>query len=215
MKSKLTFLAFVSAATFAATAAHAQITLNDFSSYETPNTFFYGDWALSNPFGDNLPVATFTQGAGFYNFSGGSNADDAFSEFFFDSPLDLGTNDQLTLSLKLLAGNTADDLTVRLVDLNGDVASATFALSDFSSSFALASHTFTPFGAFDPTDVVSFQISGNVPGGGAMVDVAIDNLSVTSSTVPTGAVPEPSTYGLLGAVSLAALAFWRRKATRR
>src|SRR3954454_10865150 len=88
---------------------HAQL-LENFSSFQSPNTLFFGEWSNSgDPFtGSITPVSTFSQGAGFYNFANATNVDSAFVEHSFTSLVNVGTNNLLTLSLRLLAGNTAD-----------------------------------------------------------------------------------------------------------
>jgi hypothetical protein len=212
MKPALIPSLLVAALLAGASTLHAQVTLETFSSFESADTLFYGDWSNSgDPFaGDPTPVATFSQGAGFYNFASVSNADSSFVEHAFAAPLNLAANDLLTLSLRLIADNTADSLTVFLIDAGLNTAFATFQTSGFNAAaFTQGTIAFTADAGFDPSAVSSFRISGNDPFTGGTLSVAIDDLSVTSSRSIT-AVPEPAAYGSIGALVLLALLGIRR-----
>lgn len=190
--------------------AHAQLTLHDFSSLASPQTLFFGDWSdTGDPFvGSTTPAPSFSQGAGFFNLAGASNADASFFEHTFAAALDLGSASQLSFSLRLLDGNTADSLTVFLFDGGARSAFATFLASDFSAAaFSERTLAFTAEAGFELSNVTSFRISGNDPFASGAVGFALDNLAVTA---PRGAVPEPATYGLFGAAVLGVFALRRR-----
>lgn len=216
MKRYLLSLALGTLLLGGASALHAQL-LENFSSFESASTLFYGDWSSTgDPFaGDLAPTGSFSQGAGFYGFASTTNVDTAYAELTFASSLNLGADDVLSLSLRLLDDNTADGLTVTLFDTSFNTAAATFALSDFSiADFTTANLAFTAFAGFDASDVAGFRLSGNDPFGGGVFSVALTNLEVTSSnSTPPAAVPEPGTYGLLTGIALASLVLWRRRRT--
>jgi hypothetical protein len=200
---------------------HAQVTLDTFSSFASPNTLFYGDWSQTgDPFsGSPVPIASFSQGVGVYNFANGSDADSAYVERSFAAPVNLGSNTLITLSLRLLAGDTADSVTVFLLDGAANTAFATFLTSSFTTTgLTTKSIAFTADPGFAANAVTSFRISGNDPFDSAILSVSLDNLAVTGAVVtpPPSAVPEPSTYGLAAAALLSgAIALARRKNRRR
>jgi hypothetical protein len=189
--------------------------IEDFSSFESPQTQFFGDWSLTaDPFAGSLvPVQGFAQGAGSYSFAGGTNYFESFVERSFDLPLSLVGSDRLELRLRLLEGNAAESLTVTLFDSSfSNSASAIFLASSFtqgSFSSAFSGLTFVP--GFDLGSVSSFRISGNDPFGGAALAMELDHLEAGSGAPPLTAVPEPTTYGLCGAALMAGLGFLRRR----
>jgi hypothetical protein len=207
---KLPFLA-ATLALFAAPFASAQLTLETFTAFQTPNTYFLGDWELTGDIGGtNSPRAGFSQGAGFYSFAGGSNSDTASAFEFFNAPIDITGHSLLEVSAKLLAGNAAPTFTISLYDSLGESAFAVFSAGAFSSaSFTTVSAVLTFSPGFNPTDLSSFQISGNVVGGSAAFGLAFDNLAVAAPLTLTS-VPEPTTYGSLAVVTLALAAARRR-----
>jgi len=193
----------LAAALCAAPLASAQHLLHGFSVFESPDTYFVGDWELNGDAGGTTAArATFSQGDGVYNFSGGLN-DDASSAFFFyaASPGDLTGDSLLAVSAKLLAGNTASTFTVSLFDAFGGSAFAVFSTGDFNGNAFTTNLAAVNFqSGFDATNVSSFQISGGQVGGIDTLDFAVDALISTSS--PT-MIPEPSTYAaIIGALVL-------------
>lgn len=201
MKPTLQFLCLGAALT--ACSASAQISLNNFSSFVSPNTFFTGDWELNGDLGGtNSPRASFSQGAGFYNFTGGSNNADAAAFVFFDTPVDISGNSFLQLSARLAAGNTAPTLTVSLFDSLGGSAFAVLPTSAFAGvgfTTISAPLTFTP--GFHANDLTSFALSGNVINGADVFALSVDQLSVAAAAATP--VPEASTHGLLASAFLA------------
>ena len=195
------------------------VLLDNFSNFLSPQTLFFGDWSnTGDPFaGSATPAPSFSQNAGgFYNVAGVTNADSSFVERTLTGPVNLGSNNLLTLSLRLLATNTADSLTVFLLDTGAHTAFATFQTSDFNTlSFTSRSVAFTGDGSFNAGAVSAFRISGNDPFAGGNVNLSLDNLSATGGRPPLTAVPEPATYGWLGACALIVLAGGRHLRSRR
>lgn len=197
MKLKL-FLPCFAAACLAPFAA-AQQTLHNFTAFQAlDQTFFVGDWALADPGGDQNPIATFSQGADFYNFTGGSNADTAGALHFFSSnPGDLTGYSLLAVSARLLAGNTASTFTVELFDSLDRKAFAVFSTADFGTSGFTTITTALTLGSFDLTDLSYFRLTGGIAAGTDTLNTAVDHLAAIT------AIPEPSTYSLLaGTIAL-------------
>jgi hypothetical protein len=203
MKRNLKSFVLVAVALFAAPFASAQLSLQTFSAFETANTYFLGDWELHGDLaGTNSPIGTFTQGAGFYSFAGGSNRDTASAFFFFDTPINIVGNSLLEVTARLLAGNNAPTFTISLFDSLGESAFGVFSTAAFvGSSFTTVSVPLTFSPGFDGTDLSSFQLSGGVTGGANTLSLALDNLAVTAPRATTP-VPEPSSYALFGATVL-------------
>ena len=215
LKSTLVVVLAFASAPFAT----AQLTLNNFSAFESANTFWVGDWSLNNdPNGEPSPRATFSQGAGFYNFLGGSSADSSGVYFFATSPFDITGFNQLDVSARLLEGNVASAFTVRLFDSSFESAYASFATSLFNAAgFTDVSSSLVATEGFNPADVLSSSITGGVTVVGTdILSFAVDNLSASARLdPPTGsAVPEPSTYGLAAAAALGLIVMLRRRSAR-
>jgi hypothetical protein len=208
MKLKALLLAFT--ALVGAPFISAQVVvLHDFSSFESPNTFFLGDWELNgDPAGSNSPLASFSQGAGVYNFVGGSNSDTAAAFHFYLTPLDISGNTNLDISARLLPGNAAATFTVSLFDSLGESAFAVFSTAAFAGlNFITISEVLTFSPGFNPSDLAFFQISGGVSGGANPLNLALNNLAVTP-------VPEPATYGAFAGLALVALVVLKRRCSR-
>jgi len=211
MKTKLTLLA---ALALAAPALHAQLSLETFTSFETPATVFFGDWSASgDPFaGDPSPATGFSQGAGFYRLDGVTNADTAYLEHAFTASLDLPGYHLLTVRLRRLAANTAPSFKVRLVDTAFTTAEVTFLTADFGTAgFTTFGATLTPTAGFNFAAVASFQLTGDDAFASDLLALDFDQLNAARSAVVSAAVPEPSTYGLAAAAALLALALRARR----
>lgn len=206
IKLGLSLLAALCAAPFAS--AQASVSVNDFSAFEGPNTYFLSDWELNGDAGGtNSPRATFSQGAGFYNFVGGLNDDASMAFNFFTAPLNITGLTLLEVSAQTLAGNTAPTFTISLFDSLGESAYGTFFTAGFAAGGFVTLHTALTFsGGFDATDVSSFSISGNVGAGNGL-----DTLNLAVNQVSVVPVPEPSTYGAIAAAMLVGIAILRRK----
>lgn len=203
MKTKLKSFLLASMGLFAASLASAQTTLETFSAFESGNTYFLGNWELNGDAGGtNSPRPSFSQGAGFYNFAGGSNSDTASAFSFFNTAVDITGYSLLEVSAKLLAGNTAPTFTISLFDSLGESAMATFATASFSTAGFTTFSTALVFSpGFDVKDLSSFSISGNVIGGSDVLSFSLDNLAVSAPRALT-AVPEASTFALFGGLAL-------------
>jgi hypothetical protein len=201
----------IAAALFAASSASAQVLLNDFSAFVSPNTFFSGDWELTGSV-SNSPRSTFSQGSGFYNFATASDeGDSSFAAYFLSTPVDVTGLTQIQIAAKLLAGNTSPTLKIVLFDSSFvENASALFSTASLNtSSFTTLSAAFSPSGSFDMTSIAGFQISGQ-SGGTDTLSFALDNLAAVAPP-SVGAVPEPSTYGIFAAVALLGVIGLRRR----
>jgi hypothetical protein len=206
---KSTSCLLLAAALSAVTFASGQVTLHDFTAFESPNTVFVGDWALNgDPIsGDSSPIASFSQGAGFYNFIGGTTAETSGVYYFLPvTPSSLPAFPLLEISARLLQGNTAPTFAVSLFNFGtGESAVAIFNTASFSSAgFTNVRGTLLSSFSFDPTGVDAFLIGG-VTGGSGTLNLAINNLAVVS------AVPEPSTYGLVAALALVGIVAIKRR----
>ena len=180
--------------------------LNDFSAFtSTVATNFEGSWTISPP-GPDAALGTFSQGAGVYNITGGTNGELSKANFYFLNsaqdalePLNIGSNTSLALRAMLLPGNAATALTVTLYDSSASThaASVSYDFSSFSSATYLTSvGALTADIGFDWSAIQSFSISGNMTGGTAALNISLDSLT---------AVPEPSTYAAI--LGLATLGF--------
>ena len=214
MKVNLKSFLVLGAAVCTAPFASAQVTLHDFTAFQSPaTTVFVGDWALNgDPIGgDSNPIASFSQGAGFYNFIGGTNADTAGAYYFLPgSPGDLTGYGLLQISARLLGGNTALSFAVSLLNFgSGETAVAFFNTAGFAGAgFTTITAAFTPSGSFDPAAVDAFLISG-IAGGTGTLNLAIDHLAVAASPASTP-VPETATHGVIGLAFIAMIVLSRR-----
>jgi hypothetical protein len=187
--------------------AEAQVTLQNFSNVLDGNTFFTGSWeATGDTIGTANPNSQFSQGAGVYNIASSTATNSADSSIvFFNSPLlSIGTNTQISVTAKLLSGNTATSFTVFLSNTNPSLsASVSFPTSLFNSGgYATATLSFFQTGGFNPNAIETVKITGNQIGGSSAFDISFDNIS---------AVPEPSTYAAILGTATLGLAYLRRR----
>lgn len=197
------------AALLAAAACSAQV-LNDFSAfYKAETTYFKGSWTAG---ADSGPIASFQQGAGVFDFVGGTNSSEAGVDFFFMNPsltdiapLNVGVNRTLQVNAQTLAGNAATSFVVILFDNSASqkFASATFDLTSISgSSISTVSSLLTAQAGFDWSQVQGFTITGGITGGSQLLNLRMDGLAV---------IPEPSTYAMiLGGLTLGVVVIRRR-----
>lgn len=198
-------IAFIFAFAVSGLTAFAQITVTDFSSFNTSGDFSAsGSWAA--------PVNQFTLSGGILtvgSVSGGNPIDSdnfAFSALAvpFDGTPFLG--DVLTVAARIDSGNVASGFVVNFFDSGGNgVLTATFSSGSFSNlgftavSSALVLHP--NLGVI--TDIVSFGIAG--VGNGDAFRFSFDSI------VAGSVIPEPSTYAaILGLLALGFVAYRRR-----
>jgi hypothetical protein len=207
--------AFLLLALLSAPFAPAQVTLHDFTAFESPDTtFFFGNWeATGDTGGSSSPRTGFTQGIGVYNFAGGSNDSSASAQYFYLAPINISGFSLLQVSAELLAGNTAPNFEITLFDDIGHGVTASFATSSLSlvSVTTLTANLDFAVANFDPTHLAGFQIGGGVFGGTDTLSFALDRLAVAA---PVSAVPEPATYGVFAALALVGLVGCRRLRSR-
>lgn len=189
--------------------AQAQVTLNDFSAVLNPNlTFFYGSWeATGSTDGSPSPNATFTQGAGLYEISAANATDSADSklEFFYETPLNIGTNMYLAVTATELPTNLASSFQITLVDSLGKTAYAAFAIDTFLvGAYSMQSSLLTMQSGFNSASIDSFFISGGQPGSTIRFNIGLDHIAAV-------AIPEPSTYVALLALAVLGFVAYRRR----
>lgn len=186
--------------------AFAQVVLQDFTHVaDGVNTFYYGSWeAAGSSAGSTSPNSNFIQGLSYYTIGGSNdpiptNSSDSYIEFFYYTPVgapawaNIGVNNSLSVTAKLMAGNTAPSFTVTLFDSGGRTASATFMADSFSvGGFSTQTINLSKSDGFDATRIDSMQLSGKLFGGTSAFDISFADISA----VYTAAVPEPSNYAL-------------------
>jgi hypothetical protein len=166
----------------------ATVLVSDFGTDFSPVS---GDWG-----------SQFTQ-------SGSNNSGDFLQ--LLPGPIDVTGTTQISLSLQLLAGNSAsaaNAVTVALYSSPTDTATATFTLNSFNATgFTTVTQLYTINGSFDPASVIGFGVSGGDPSGALAVRVSFDSISASSPVV----VPEPSTYASLAGVAVLGFVAYRRR----
>lgn len=203
---KSTLLAFALLLAPAAPAAAAGVALQDFSNVVALGTTFYGSWeATGSVVGSANPNSQFLQGVGVFDIQGSApiiptNSFSSQLRFDFAAPRDIGSNNQIALTARLLPGNVADSFSVVLLANGNQAATTVFSTGAFTAgaySTVTATLSFNP--GFNSAQVDTLVISGvpasssNTVGAFAM---SFDHIAV---------VPEPAVWSAaLGAVALCA-----------
>lgn len=196
----------IAALAASALTASAQITITDFSTFNTA-----GDFSASSSWAS--PVNQFTLSGGVLTIgpvSGGNpNDSDNFAFSALAAPFD-GTpfiGDVLTVTARIDTDNAASGFVINFFDSGGNgVLTATFSSGSFNNTGFTAA---TAALVLHPnlgvtTDIVSFGIAG--VGSGNPFRFSFD--SIVAGTV----IPEPSTYAaIIGALALGIVAYRRRQ----
>lgn len=175
-----------------------QLILNGFSSIsytgdpDTSNSDFQGSWLSGS-------TAQFTQSSGFITItpvSGGDPKGDGSALFSVGGvalsnvqPVNLGSLSQLSLTLRLEPSNTSTSFTVQLLDSNAaSIGSVVFPAASFNSvSFTSVTLPISFEGGSTSSLSYFFLFGDSSPS--SNVRASIDQLA---------AVPEPSTWALVG-----------------
>jgi hypothetical protein len=181
----------------------ATVLVSDFGTDFSPVS---GDWGSQfTQSGSNAAGA-----ASFVSLVSPSNNSGDFLQLL-PGPIDVTGTTQISLSLQLLAGNSAsaaNAVTVALYSSPTDTATATFTLNSFNATgFTTVTQLYTINGSFDPASVIGFGVSGGDPSGALAVRVSFDSISASSPVV----VPEPSTYASLAGVAVLGFVAYRRR----
>lgn len=214
------------AAGLLATAAHAQLITNGFTyavASPSGNTAVGGHFhsntggAFGNPAGKaevGRYYAEEVRGLSEYNLAGLTDSPSAFVTFnvFKAGGLFAGSNDfPFAGSIKIYAyqGNNLED-----------VADYQAPSAGYIGSFSTAGLVVGSVLSFDITTVYDTFIDNGYNSLGIRLQAeplndsgawTFDSFRLTVDNQSTGAVPEPSTYGLLGAAALLGLVAWRRR----
>lgn len=183
--------------------SHSQtlVTLSDFSNLSGQGATFSGSWRGGSPAANQ-----YVQNTGFGTITtvnGGNPQDDG--DFLVEpvSTLNIGSLNQISLTLRVDSGNTDASLKVILFDDQLTSIAATFSLSGLTTgSFTTLQSTLSSNIGFHRNLVSAWQISGGAGVATNNTRVSLDNVAV---------VPEPSTYALLGVAGVSAVIFARRK----
>jgi hypothetical protein len=191
------------------------VTLHDFASFLSPNTFFTGDWELNgSPGGSDQPKGTFLQDFSAFAFAGGSNDEFSGAYYFFGAPLDITGLSQLQLSADVLPDNTASTFAISLFDSLGESAFALFSTADFAvPGFSTVAADLTFSAGFNTADLSFFYLSGGAFQGTETLSFSFDHLAVDSPPPAVG-VPDVSNVGLFTTLALGMLFTLRRSRLR-
>jgi hypothetical protein len=120
--------------------------------------------------------------------------------------VNIGTNTFLSVSAQALATNAATSFSVKLLDPAGRSAFASFSAVDFVTGvYTTVTAQLTFQSNFDPTNIDSFQISGNQPGGTDRFNISFNEISTVS------AIPEPGTTAAFAGLAALAFVAWRKR----
>jgi hypothetical protein len=160
---------------------------------------------------DNFGISVVASGDGFGVFTGvESNAN--FADYFLATPINIGSNNAISVYVKLTGSNTGANFAVTFGnDVASKYATAVFSTASLNvNTYTLLSTTYVADAGFSPSVVDMIRVSGVSGGGTLSLGVSIDYISA----VTVSAVPEPATYAAI--FGLAALGFGavrrRRKA---
>ncbi len=229
MKKKLMVSAALLGAFALGSMAHAQMWTFD----SNDQGWFIHDFAGEGDYHTNF--GTFTAD---FNATGGnpggfiSHIDPSGGSFFFENTTGLGDYSSFsggTFNFSLMTDQEANFIDDNVVILRGGASDLTLvsqisplpnqSWTDYSIDLVASNFTYNNKSGGVVSDADFAAVLGDLTN--VLIDAEYHNgVSETTSldsvwfaAVPTGpsAVPEPSTYSLLGALSLAGLALWRRK----
>ena len=192
----------------AASAAHAQLLVSNFSGF-TPDYYsqpFPADATSWSPLTAQSGATAFTLGD-FGQGSPGGTIGNGFIEFLA-SPADWSAYTTVTLRGFTAASNATPSLAFYVEDENASAAVSVFALSAFGTNLFMDVTIPLSFAGIDPAHIGAWGFvvqEANNP----VFGFTFDNLTLNLPGSP-GAVPEPSTYGLVGTFVLLSVVGFRR-----
>lgn len=158
-------------------------------------TLLAGDWLDQNAVSDSVAFSSVT-----------APAQDGGSFIASVAVPNLSGFDSISVTARTDVGNTAAGFIVTLYTGLSDYAFASFSTANFTSNFSTVTRSFTVVGAYDPTNIIAFGISGGQPFGIAAFRMSFD--SVEAITAP---VPEPSTWAFGAGIAAVGYSVCRRR----
>jgi len=165
--------------------AHANLLLEDFSSFAAELPSSDGSWSFGG-------IDQYVQNSGFISVtpvSGGNPRDDG-SFTLSNSSFDLTGLSWVAVSARVDSGNAAGSFSLTFYDGSLNAATASFAAASFSSSFSTVAASLSYAGGFDSSNVVAWQI-----GGGNFTPA--NDFRMSFNQIDVMAVPEPGAVWLM------------------